>query len=121
MNCLPLLSVIFCILSVAGFGESVESPAPTPPPHDTGIQPQVGDWPVITTGWTDDECNAAEGLSVPTSVTIPPLCEDRRSAQRPEAAAADAGTRARAQHQRVERRAGCVRQGGGRGGGQRAA
>ena len=70
MKCLFLFSGIFCILSVVGCGESVESPDPTPVPQDTGIQPQVGDWPVITTGWTDDECNGEEGLAVPTSVTF---------------------------------------------------
>ena len=70
MKRLSLFISIFCILSVVGCGESVDSPNPNPVPQDTGIQPQVGDWPVITTGWTDDECNAAEGLSVPTSVTI---------------------------------------------------
>ncbi len=38
--------------------------------EDAGIQPQGGNWDIITSGWTNDDCNATEGLQAPSSLTI---------------------------------------------------
>jgi len=35
---------------------------------EQGILPQSGEWPIVTTGWSTDDCNAEEGLSLPTSI-----------------------------------------------------
>lgn len=35
---------------------------------EVGILPQAGEWPISTTGWTNDDCNAAEGLTPATSI-----------------------------------------------------
>ena len=37
---------------------------------DSGIQPQAGEWTIMTTGWTNDDCNSSENLTVPTSITF---------------------------------------------------
>jgi hypothetical protein len=34
------------------------------------LQPQAGEWIVVTSGWADDDCNATENLSAPSSMTI---------------------------------------------------
>lgn len=39
-------------------------------PEETHLQPQAGDWNIVTSGWTDDDCNAAENLQAPTSMSI---------------------------------------------------
>ena len=36
----------------------------------TALQPQAGDWAVLTTGWKDDNCNAAEAFTDLVSVTF---------------------------------------------------
>jgi hypothetical protein len=33
-----------------------------------GILPKAGEWPVLTTGWTTDDCNAEDNLTGPTSI-----------------------------------------------------
>jgi hypothetical protein len=35
---------------------------------EQGILPQSGEWPIVTTGWSADDCNAEEGLYPPTSI-----------------------------------------------------
>ena len=38
--------------------------------EEEGLQPQAGDWTINTTGWSNDDCNAEENLTVPTSITF---------------------------------------------------
>jgi len=38
--------------------------------EDEGIQPQAGDWTINTTGWSNDDCNAEQNLTVPTSIAF---------------------------------------------------
>jgi hypothetical protein len=41
----------------------------------SAVQPQSGDWMILTTGWSDDQCNAAAVLSSITSVTFSDVTE----------------------------------------------
>ncbi len=63
---LSCLSLLGCG-STGGSDSAVDSGSGT---EDVGIQPQAGDWTVVTTGWSNDDCNAEENLSVPTSITF---------------------------------------------------
>ena len=38
--------------------------------EEAHLQPQAGEWSVVTTGWADDDCNATENLQAPSSMTI---------------------------------------------------
>ena len=38
--------------------------------ENDGFLPQAGDWDIVTTGWANDDCNATEGLTPATSITI---------------------------------------------------
>jgi len=38
--------------------------------EDHGVQPQAGEWTVVTSGWANDDCNAEEGLEAPSSITF---------------------------------------------------
>ena len=42
----------------------------------TPVQPQAGEWTVITSGWTDDDCNAEDGLNPPSSITVSDVMSD---------------------------------------------
>ena len=35
---------------------------------EQGILPQYGEWPIVTTGWSTDDCNGEESLIPPTSI-----------------------------------------------------
>ena len=66
MNNFSLFVTVLSCLSLVGCGSAGESDSAV----EEGIQPQTGDWTISTTGWTDDDCNAAENLTVPTSITF---------------------------------------------------
>lgn len=58
LGCLTLAGCV----GASGEGETAE--------EDIGIQPQSGDWTILTTGWTNDDCNADENLTDSTSITF---------------------------------------------------
>jgi hypothetical protein len=73
MSRIVWLAVGLCGLSVGGCGSTSEDE-----PEDdvvVAVQPQAGDWDIVTTGWTDDDCNAAEALTSPDSVTFSDVSE----------------------------------------------
>ena len=67
MRRFPLFVVVLTCLSLVGCGPEEEV---DPVEEDEGIQPQAGDWTLVATGWTNDDCNAEENLTGPTSIVV---------------------------------------------------
>ena len=65
MSRFSLLVVLSSCLSLIGCVDEMSG-------SDAGIpiQPQSGEWYVMTTGWNNDDCNADEGLTPPTSIVF---------------------------------------------------
>jgi hypothetical protein len=64
-----LFTVLSCLSLVAcGAGEKDEDSDSSV--EFEALQPQVGDWTVVAAGWTDDDCNATNNLTTPTSLTV---------------------------------------------------
>ena len=83
MNRLPLFFITLSSLSLVACGTATEETTTTTTTKTTEettvveqvIQPQSGEWTIVTTGWVDDECNAAKMLSDLTSVTFADVSE----------------------------------------------
>jgi hypothetical protein len=67
MNHLSTTIVTISMLSLLGCGAEDKDDSVV---ENDGVLPQAGDWNIITTGWANDDCNAAEGLTPATSITI---------------------------------------------------
>ena len=67
MTRFPIFVTALSCLSLLGCGSAGESDSAV---EEEGIQPQAGDWTIITTGWSNDDCNAEENLTSPTSITF---------------------------------------------------
>ena len=63
MNRISFLVAILCCLALSGCEVEVNGSGDELP-----LQPQSGEWDIMTTGWDNDDCNADEGLTTPTSV-----------------------------------------------------
>jgi len=61
------LTPLALLFSLATFGCA---PGGDSGPEDERIQAVSGEWTIVASGWSDDDCNATEGLAVPTSLTM---------------------------------------------------
>ena len=71
------ISFLFTAVSIAtlvGCGAASEDDSSVLP--DPPVQPQSGEWTVITSGFTEDNCNAEEGLIPPSSMTVSDVMTD---------------------------------------------
>ena len=78
MNRLPLFFITLSSFSLVACGADTEETTTTTEETtvvEQAIQPQSGEWTIVTTGWVDDECNAAKVLSDLTSVTFADVSE----------------------------------------------
>jgi hypothetical protein len=70
-------TLLFTAISVAGLvGCGAASEDDSSVLQDSPVQPESGEWEVVTSGWTDDDCNAAEGLNPPSSMTVSDVMPD---------------------------------------------
>ena len=65
-----LFTVLSCLSLVACGAEDKDVGSDSSEQDHPAIQPQVGDWTVVAAGWTDDDCNATNNLTTPTSLTV---------------------------------------------------
>jgi hypothetical protein len=63
MNRVSLFITALSCLTLLGCGNTED-------PEDVLIQPQSGDWTIVTTGWTNDDCNEEENSGVPNTLTM---------------------------------------------------
>lgn len=70
MSHLTLFFTAVSIASLVGCGAASEEDSDPP------VQPQSGEWEVITSGFTEDNCNAEEGLIPPSSMTVSDVMTD---------------------------------------------
>ena len=61
----PLVFSLFSCLALLGCEVEVNGAG-----DDLPTQPQSGVWEIMTTGWDNDDCNAEEGLTPPTSIVF---------------------------------------------------
>ncbi len=69
MNRVPFLVVALSCWTLAGCGSDTAKDTATAT-GDAAIQPQEGNWPMVTATWVNDGCNAEEGLQPPSSVSF---------------------------------------------------
>jgi hypothetical protein len=70
----PLAATVFSCLGLVGCWTASKLESDTGDSEteieEEHLQPQAGEWNVVTSGWTDDDCNATENLQPPSSMTI---------------------------------------------------
>ena len=68
MNRIAFFFVGLSSLTLVACGSDESVTDDTDGAAEVGILPQAGEWPISTTGWTNDDCNAAGGLTPATSI-----------------------------------------------------
>ena len=67
MKITSLFMTILCCTTLVACG--TDTKGDTAEVNDL-VQPQGGNWNILTTGWTNDDCNATEYLNTPDILTI---------------------------------------------------